>query len=471
MKIPFLDRGPELRRLRRAFDARAGSLVVVYGRRRLGKSRLLLEAIRDRPAAYYVGDDRHAAVQREDLARQIATSVEGFERVAYPDWSALLERWWREAPPRAILVLDEFPRIVQRSPELPSLLQKLVDGDDHPPRHVALCGSSQRMMHGLVLEGSAPLYGRASEILKIGPLAVGWTRRALRTTSSAAAIDHWAAWGGVPRYWELAADHASRPEALRALALDPLGVLHREPERLLRDDMAKVTRASSILALVGRGAHRISEVGGRLGMPATSLSRPMAQLVDLGLLEREIPWGRSVQDSKRSLYRVADPFLRTWFRFVDPERSRLAAGQLDEVSRAVEERWPQHLAEAWEDLARASVARLRLFGQRWRPAARWWGPGVDRKPLELDIVAEAVEDPELVLCGDARVSASSRDAARALQELRGKAQRCPDLRGRRVACATWILRRRGAVQLEGVVSAAEVLESSVANTGQERRLS
>ncbi|MFQ5504547.1 MAG: ATP-binding protein, partial [Planctomycetota bacterium] len=265
----------------------------------------------------------------------------------------------------------------------------------------------------------------------------------------------------VPRYWELATEYESRKEALRSLALDPHGVLYREPERLLLDDLDDVARGSSILSLVGRGAHRVSEIAGRLGVPATSLSRPFALLVYLGLLEREAPWGRSARDSKRSRYRITDPFLRTWFRFVEPERSRLEAGQVEQVSQLTETRWSAHLGEAWEDLSRASVARLTLCGHRWRPASRWWGPGTDRRPLEIDLVAESVEDPTTVLCGEAKLSAGSRDVARCLAELRTKAEHCPALTNRSIHCAVWVLRRRGAIGQPDVVSAVDVVGSTL----------
>ena len=329
-----------------ALGARRGSLLVLYGRRRLGKSRLLLETLAGRNAAYYVGDDRAAALQIADVARGVAGGVPGFDEVEYPEWNALLERWERDAPRGAVLALDEFPSLARRSPELPSLIQKLVDRGAGG-KHVVLCGSSQRMMHGLVLDGSAPLYGRAREILRIEPLEPRWLGEALGLGRAADVVEHWAAWGGVPRYWELARGHASREEALRELVLDPRGVLHREPDRLLRDEMDDLAQAASILSLVGRGAHRSSEIAGRLGSPATALSRPLALLVELGLLERELPWGRTTRDSKRTRYRIADPFLRLWFRFVDPARSRLGAGLVDDVAQELEAEWPHFLGGAW----------------------------------------------------------------------------------------------------------------------------
>ena len=104
-------------------------------------------------------------------------------------WDALLARWWQAAPPRSVLVLDEFPALVAAARELPSLLQKHVGRRSGRRPHLVLAGSSQRMMHGLFLERSAPLYGRAGEILHIAPLRAGWIRAALAEASVSAAVE------------------------------------------------------------------------------------------------------------------------------------------------------------------------------------------------------------------------------------------------------------------------------------------
>lgn len=449
--LPFLDRRAELDRLRRAIST-PGALACVYGRRRLGKSRLLLELLRDRPAVYYVGDDRDAPLQRHAVARAIAGVLPGFDEVTYPDWDVLLERWWREAPGGAVLAFDELPGLVTASPELASVLQKHVDRRRGPSTIV--CGSSQRMMHGLVLDGSAPLYGRARAILRLTPLGFGWLQRALRIRSAGDAVEHWSVWGGAPRYWELAAEHDDLWEAIGDLVLDPAGVLHREPERLLLDDMQDVARAASVLAVIGQGAHRAMEIGGRLVLPATSLSRPLARLVDLDLIQRELPFGRSLRDTKRTLYRIADPFLRFWFRFVEPNRSRLEAGQVRPVLAEVRLAWRSFLGAAWEDLARSSVARLRIAGRTWKPAARWWGR-TPAGPLELDIVAEAEDDPRELLVGEAKLALDRTRIAPALASLAARAAGCPDLAGRNITPVLWLVRAPGR-RRHDVVTATEL---------------
>ncbi len=123
MRLEFLNRQRELARLGKALDRREGKLLCLYGRRRCGKSRLLQRLLEGRRSAYYVGDDREAPLQRADVAREIARVLPGFEAVTYPGWTELLDRWRREAPMGSVLALDEFPAMVNASPELPGLIQ------------------------------------------------------------------------------------------------------------------------------------------------------------------------------------------------------------------------------------------------------------------------------------------------------------------------------------------------------------
>ena len=200
MKLPFLDRREEAARFRRLLDRTEGSLGVVYGRRRCGKSRLLREVLPPERAVYYVGDDREATLQRASLATEIGRLLPGFDRVTYPDWDTLLARWWHEARPGTVLALDELPSLVAVAQELPSLLQKYLDREGERRIHLLLSGSSQRMMQGLILDRSAPLFGRASEILKISPLPAGWIQEALNLHDPELAVESYAVWGGTPRY-------------------------------------------------------------------------------------------------------------------------------------------------------------------------------------------------------------------------------------------------------------------------------
>lgn len=424
MRLRFLDRAEELKRLRAALASRSGVFCCVYGRRRTGKSRLLQETLRGLPSVYYVADEREASLHRASLASAVSHLAPGFDRVVYPDWAALLERWWSGAPSGAVLALDEFPYLAKASPDLPSVLQRLVDTGPGRSVHLVLCGSSQSMMQGVVLDASAPLFGRAREIIRVAPIAAGWIRSALKLSSWKLALEAYSVWGGMPLYWELAAEYPSTRRALRHLVLDPLGRLYDEPRRLLVEDMRETAQASSILSLVGQGCHRMSEIAGRLGKPATSLGRPLEHLRELGLIRRERPFGASARDTKRALYVLDDPFLRSWFRLVEPNRSLLEARQFDPVADQMRSGMQQLLAETWEELARAAVPHLSIAGARWSAAARWWGPGLDGRPLEVDVVAES-QDRTQLLVGEVRLHCAGHDVDRLWEALGDKIARLP----------------------------------------------
>src|SRR5690606_30187438 len=182
----------------------------------------------------------------------------------------------------------------------------------------------QRMMQGLALSREAPLFGRAQVLFEVPSLDISFTQAAVGRLAPRALVDFFTAWGGIPRYWELAAEAMRNTRDTRnvvdALVLNPLGPLHREPDRLLLEETPSALEVRPVLDAIGAGAHRVSEIAGRLGRPPTSLSRPLDRLIELGLAVRDIPFGEPPRSSRRSLYRIADPFTRLWFRVVAPHR-------------------------------------------------------------------------------------------------------------------------------------------------------
>jgi hypothetical protein len=270
------------------------------------------------------------------------------------------------------------------------------------------------MMQGLVLDRGAPLFGRAKEVFDVAPLEVSFVTGAIGKSSARNIVDFYSAWGGVPRYWELASEHPSTRDAIHHLVLDPRGVLHHEPDRLLLEEVPSALEVRPLLDAIGAGVHRVSEIAGRMGRPATSLSRPLERLIELGLALREVPFGDAPKKSKRSLYRIADPFTRLWFRVVAPHRAELVSGT--RTSRlALWSRYEKGLVSiTWEELCRQRLPHVshRWLGGAWKPGARWWRGNAG----EWDIVAEDVAEKRLLL-GEAKLSAKDIPAAaRALRE-------------------------------------------------------
>ena len=444
MRMDFLDRIEELDRLTRFLELDEGALACLYGRRRIGKSRLLEEALaRCAGVISHTADRSEEAVQRTRFARDVARVLPGFDGVSYPDWGALLDRWQNDAPRGSVLVIDELPYLVEQAPELPSILQRVSDRLRVSGQKIILCGSSQHMMQGLLLKNDEPLYGRAREMVKLGPISFGWTKKAFPALGQWERFEHYAVWGGIPRYWEVCQGERDLWETLRRQVFSPQGLFHDEPDFVLHDDLADAVQATSVLALIGQGAERPSEIAARLQVPATALSRPLGRLIDLGLVHRDIPFGCDEKSNKRTLYRLLDPFLNFWYAFVLPNYSDPHYLSTSAEIESMRPAFTVFLGHSWECLVREALAHKPIpdVAGRWRKVARWWGSGLDRKPMEVDVVAESA-DGSTLLVGEAKLSLTASEARRERAELEAKAARLPFAGNyRKIVCRLFVARR------------------------------
>jgi uncharacterized protein len=402
--MDWQDREPELVQLNRLIARRDGGLAVLWGRRRVGKTRLLVEWSARNGGIYFVADESTPGLQRRRFAAAIAERLPGFDEVDYRDWGSLLSRLAKDAAGagyRGPFVIDELPYLVMAAPELPSVLQRFVDHEAKRAGLVmAVAGSSQRMMQGLVLDTGAPLFGRATVLFELLPLAPKWIRPALGVRSAVDALAAWSTWGGLPRYWELAAEFEDRRSAVDALVLNPAGVLHDEPSRLLQEELPPAIGLRPILDAIGAGVHKLSEIAGRIGTPATSLTRSMLRLVELGLVVRETPFGEPERSTKRAIYRLADPFARLWFGLVADKRAFLTRATPELRLTWFDARSPQLDAASWEDLCRQQIPKLGPeLGHPFGRAQRYWGGSGP----EWDVVAAA---EGVHLLGEAKWSAT-----------------------------------------------------------------
>ena len=398
----FVDRIEETARLRDALSREKSSLVVVYGRRRLGKSTLIKRVLSDGDV-YFLADRSEGQHQRTLLAKVVAQVFPDFDKLTYPDWESLFRAVNYRTDKRFTLCLDEFPYLVEQSPELPSVLQKLVD-EKQLKYNLVLCGSSQNMMYGLFLDSTAPLYGRADEIMRLTPIRLPYIQEAL-DLDAVSSVEEYAVWGGVPRYWELRENRNSLSDALWHNILSINGTLYEEPIKLFQDDVKDIVKTSTIMSYIGSGANRLSEIAARCNEPATNLSRPLMKLIDLGFLEKDVPFGIDEKNAKKSLYKIADPFMAFYYQFVVPNRSFIELGRRLPLEQALAAHFPEYVSMHWEKLCRDAVTGNMVNGIVYGKAKRWWGPVLneDKKPeqIEIDVMAESL-DKKYLLVGECK---------------------------------------------------------------------
>lgn len=396
--MKFVDRIDETVRLKDALAREKSSLVVIYGRRRLGKSTLIKRVLSDTDV-YFLADRSEGQHQRILLAKVIAQVFQDFDKLTYPDWESIFRAVNYRTDKRFTLCLDEFPYLVEQSPELPSVLQKLVD-EKQLKYNLVLCGSSQHMMYGLFLDSTAPLYGRADEIMRLTPIRLPYIQEALNLNAMNA-IGEYAVWGGVPRYWELRENRISLDDALWYNILSVNGTLYEEPIKLFQDDVKDIVKTSTLMSYIGTGANRLSEIAARCSEPATNLSRPLKKLVDLGFLEKDVPFGIDEKNAKKSLYKIADPFMAFYYQFVVPNRSFIELSRRLPIEQALTAHFSEYVSMQWEKLCRDAVTGNLVNGVVYGQAKRWWGSVLneDKKPeqVEFDVMAESLDKKSLLV--------------------------------------------------------------------------
>ncbi|MBM3883248.1 MAG: ATP-binding protein [Verrucomicrobia bacterium] len=363
LELNFSNRQQELRELDEA--AAHGGLTVLYGRRRVGKTRLLTEWLELRQGLYSQAIEGAPSLQLEQVWSDLRGPLHS--ELTPRSWSELFELLNLQRR-ELVLCLDEFPYLVASDSSLPSILQRWLDHRRGSRLTMLLCGSSTRMMNALFLNRSAPLFGRARKLLHVQPMSYGAFCAACgQEVAAAESFERFALVGGVPRYWEFVKPRQSVVELAEALYFGFAPFLEQEPMRILRDEGIAGINAVSVLEAVGRGAEKPSAMAARLGTAQSNLSRLLQQLLDANMLERELPYGESLRTTKRLRYRIADPALRFWFRVYSPHRSRWQHYAAAEKRRLIHE----HAATVFEDCWR----------RHYPEASRFWEADV-----ELDLV-------------------------------------------------------------------------------------
>jgi AAA+ ATPase superfamily predicted ATPase len=422
--MQFIDRTEEQERLRRQLTSSHSSFIVMYGRRRLGKSTLIKQVLTDNDV-YYMAEKNEMAVQIALLQKTISNTYSAFSGINFDSWESLFTTFNKLCREGSTLVLDEFPYLVKSCKPLPSVLQKLIDSKKLK-FNLIICGSSQRMMQNMVLNASEPLYGRTNERMILRPINISYWKDAFGL-SATQTVEEYSVWGGVPRYWELREDEQNFKTALERLVLDPNGVLYDEPASLFMDEDGNNQLYTSIMTALGNGYHQFSRLANAVGKKTTELSIPLKNLTEMAYIRKEVPFGESEDKTKKTLYQIADPFMEFYYSFIAPNKSLLAIGRCERVKQIIQTQLNDHIGHLWERLCQRAVSGNRLLGHDWQMARRWWGKVLNEtgepEQLEFDVVAESV-NKKYILIGECKWNQADY-SGRLLAELKRKASLAP----------------------------------------------
>jgi len=456
MTEPFFDRELELQDLERAWASRGAALVTLWGRRRVGKSTLLAHFAAGKRSVYLYGTRMNERDILTGLALQAADAFDdAYLRAApFPTWDAALDYLAdRAITERLLLVLDEFPYLCEVTQGLDTLVQRWWDRIQRSSRiMVVLSGSGFSFMEGLTGAQGA-LHGRRTAQLAVHPFDYLDAARFFPHLSPEDKVRAYACFGGVPAYLRYWTDDQTLPTHVQQTILSAGHVLFREAEELLRTEFHQETLYASILRAVATGEERPSDIARAVGRhSADEIFDHLRRLQELRFLRREVPvteWERP--RTQRVLYRLADPYLRFWFRFVSPYQSFLQLGKAQEV-------WDREMApvldefvarSTWEEVCLQHLwRRLRAddIDAKFSQLGRWWD-GKD----EIDLVGLWRGKPMVV--GECKWSATPIDMG-VLAGLKRKAAKLP-MRGEPL----WVLASRSGFdqEVEDLAAAGGIL--------------
>jgi len=363
--VKFINRERELADLADLWQRPGAQLVIVYGRRRTGKTTLLAHFVQDKPHLFWVANRFPAPTLLGDLSRAIyrlehpgASPSSDF---TYPDWEMAFRSLGRLAQERRVaVVLDEFPYAVEAESALPSLLQRLWDHElKQTQLFLVLCGSHIGMMERELMTYRAPLYGRRSGQLLIRPM--DWTalRQFFPRWNLVQQVTAYAVLGGIPSYWEQFEPAHTVEANIRERILRPNNLLYLEPLFLVYEELREPRNYLGILHAIAQGHRQMRDIAAASGVPRSNLPRYLETLRDLHLVERRVPvTERHPERSRRGLYALSDNYLNFYFRFVAPYREDLEQGYVERAWQAIDQQLNAFVGTtAFEDLCRQWVNR------------------------------------------------------------------------------------------------------------------
>ena len=357
--MKFVDRIDEAARLKDALAREKSSLVVMYGRRRLGKSTLIKRVLSDTDV-YFLADRSEGQHQRVLLAKVIAQVFPDFDKLTYPDWESMFRAVNYRTDKRFTLCLDEFPYLVKTNSAFPSILQNVWDEilkDSNVM--LILSGSFISMMQKHALSYDSPLYGRRTAQMRLAPLPFT-DIYAVQKMPFDQAVEQYAITGGIPKYLEFFEDGRPLEEQLKDTVLSKSGFLYEEPNFLLKSESVTAVNYFSIIKTIADGNHKLGKIAGILGQETSSLTPYLSTLLDLGFIEKRTPiTEKNPEKSRKGLYFIADNFIRFWFRYVYPYKGELELDNmqivLDEMHKDFREKF---VAFIYEDICKTIFVEL-----------------------------------------------------------------------------------------------------------------
>lgn len=398
----FIGRKTELQQLNTLYKQDKFQCVIIYGRRRVGKTTLINEFIKDKDAVYFTGIESTSKDNLENFSRSIAAlnNANTDNAPVYKDFrSALIDIDALAQNRKIVLVIDEYPYLARSYRPISSLLQELIDTKfkNNANLFIILCGSSMSFMEKQVLGYQSPLYGRRTAQFHIRPFTFYEAAAYYKNFSNEDLAVVYGITGGIPLYMSFITDTLSLKDNIINTFLMPSGYMYEEPFNLLNQELREPAMYNAIIRAVATGSSRISEIASKVGIENAAATSYIDKLIELGIIEKEVPAGTAGK-SRKSIYGIKDGMFRFWYKFI-PENNILVQRNMPEAAWTnIQPHINEYMGKVFENIcADYLLENYTNLPVQFQNFGRWWGnnPKMKREE-EIDIVA--ANNDKAILC-------------------------------------------------------------------------
>jgi len=387
----FIGRKRELNKLNELYNKTGFQFPVIYGRRRVGKTALINEFIKDKDAIFFTGIESNEQQNLENLSRSIFSFADvNLENTVFPSFQVALEYVFKLAEnQKIILAIDEYPYVAKASKSLASTLQVLIDKNKNNSNlFLILCGSSMSFMENHVLAYKAPLYGRRTAQFKILPFDFFESRNYFKNFSDIDMAVVYGIVGGTPQYLLQMDDNLSLEENIKRCFLDTSSPLFEEPNNLLKQEVREPAIYNAIITAIATGSTKLSEISSKVGEETSACTAYIKNLISLGIVKKETPFAE--KSTKKTLYKIDDNLFRFWYRFIPANIASINRGLADDVYKKISSMISLYMGAVFEDICIQYLWKLRVERRapiEFTDLGRWWGNNAKTKSeTEIDIM-------------------------------------------------------------------------------------
>ena len=398
----FIGRKTELKQLNEQYNSSRFEFAVIYGRRRIGKTSLIQEFIKDKKALFFTGLETTQKQNLINLSQVILQS--SLDDITFNSFQAALENVFEKAKKeRIIFVIDEYPYLANTYPAISFILQLLIDKNkENSKLFLILCGSSLSFMEEQVLGYQSPLYGRRTSQYKIKPFSFFETCDYFNSFSYEEKAFIYGLTSGIPLYISLFRENKSLKQNIIDIFLSSNGYLFEEPTNLIKQECRDPSTYNSIIQAIATGATKLSEISNQVGIETGLCTTYIKKLISLGIIIKDYPIYKP--SKKQTIYLLEDHMFQFWYKFILPNISLINIGMGEKVYEKIEPHFYEFMGYIFEDICKQYLWLLNIREELplfFLKLGRWWGndPRI-KAEAEIDILA--YNDENQILLGECK---------------------------------------------------------------------